>query len=515
MENLNASVGHVVTRLKAAVLPRGPLGARLIRGAFWSFVGTLLSYGLGFLASVVNARVLGVVGFGELGMINSTVASFGTIAGFGLVMTATKYLADLRSRDPLRAGRILGLVWSIALVLGGTVAVIGYLMAPFLARSTMNAPHLLPELRIGCGLIFLSALTGVQTGALSGFEGFKTMARVNLIRGVLGLPIMVAGVWFWGLRGAVWALVLVAGLEVGLSYHALQQETAAFRIRMSLDGTRSELPVVWRFSLPAFLGYASIGPMLWFGYAILTQRPGGYIELGMLGVANGAKYILIYLPGVVSSVGMPILSSLLGEDDVSLRAHRGVEIVNTMNQLALWPVTVLLLFLTGPFLALYGVDFEAARVPFVLVVGGTAIGYVGSTIGNLITASGFMWFGAVQNLGWGAILIFVTYLGADHGAVAIGAGTALAYCYLLLSSALYMQQIGALPPTLGRRVMRGGALLIVLMLVALVLPTKASALLALPLSILSVPICLYTVCAADIRSALVARVVDLLESRLP
>ena len=56
-------------------------------------------------------------------------------------------------------------------------------------------------------LLFLGGINGAQTGALSGFEAFKAIARINLISGALTFPLMVAGAWHWGVAGAVWGLI--------------------------------------------------------------------------------------------------------------------------------------------------------------------------------------------------------------------------------------------------------------------------------------------------------------------
>jgi O-antigen/teichoic acid export membrane protein len=53
--------------------------------------------------------MLGKTGYGELGMIQTTVGMFGVFAGFGLGVTATKHVAEFRRSDPARAGRIIGL----------------------------------------------------------------------------------------------------------------------------------------------------------------------------------------------------------------------------------------------------------------------------------------------------------------------------------------------------------------------------------------------------------------------
>lgn len=168
-------------------------------------------------------------------------------------MTATKYIAEHRTSDPVRAGQILGLASQVAAISGGAVSLILFGLAPWLAARTLNAPHLADELRIGCILLFLYALDGMQTGALAGLEAFKAIARVGLVRGLLSFPVVIAGVWFFGLTGAVTATVLSGAAGWWLSQVALRRECARAGIRISHRGTQRNLPILWRFSLPANL----------------------------------------------------------------------------------------------------------------------------------------------------------------------------------------------------------------------------------------------------------------------
>ena len=90
-------------------LPANSLRRRFANGAFWSVAAAVVSQGMRFLAFVIIARILGKTGFGELGMIQHTVSMFGIFTGLGLGLTATKHVAEFRSTDPSRAGRIMTL----------------------------------------------------------------------------------------------------------------------------------------------------------------------------------------------------------------------------------------------------------------------------------------------------------------------------------------------------------------------------------------------------------------------
>lgn len=161
------------------------IGLRMARGLFWSMAGTVISRALMLLATILVARLLGKIEYGELGMIQSTVGMFGVFAGFGLGLTATKYVAELRESDPLRVGRILSLSTFVACFTGGLMALALLFFAPWLAEHTINAPHLVSQLRISAIVLFFSALNGAQTGALAGFEAFKDIAKINFSVGII------------------------------------------------------------------------------------------------------------------------------------------------------------------------------------------------------------------------------------------------------------------------------------------------------------------------------------------
>lgn len=177
------------------------LGARLARGTFWTVVGSVLSRVLGLGSSVVVARLIGRTAYGELGMIQLTAGMFGTFAGFGIGVTATKYVAQLRESQRSRCGRMIGLSLTVA-TLGGVVA--GgclFLFAPWLASSSLGAPHLTPLLKASAGSAVFGAIQGAYLGALAGFEAFRKVAWVNWFSSMLGVAVVVLGTVLDGLGG--------------------------------------------------------------------------------------------------------------------------------------------------------------------------------------------------------------------------------------------------------------------------------------------------------------------------
>ena len=143
-------------------------GYRLAHGTFWSMMGAGVSQSLMLLTSIISARILGKQQFGEFGIINTTIGMFGVFAGFALGMTATKYVAEFRRKDPVKAGRIVALSSLVAMGTGAAVALVLLVIAPWLASETLAAPQLTGLLRISAGFLFFGALSGAQTGAQTG-----------------------------------------------------------------------------------------------------------------------------------------------------------------------------------------------------------------------------------------------------------------------------------------------------------------------------------------------------------
>ena len=223
------------------------LGGRFARGAVWSLVGATLSQGSSLAAAVVVARYLGRDLFGRYGMVQSTTGMIGIFAGLGLGITATKYVAELRDREPKRAGRIIALRLRRCSGFGERAGALLAGMRADSATRTLNAPELALELKISSVALFLNAVNGAQTGVLSGFEAFRVIARINLARAIVAFPATAFAVFFWHLPGAVWALGITAAVSCVLSQflvrHLCREYGTQARplVRVAGDGSALEL----------------------------------------------------------------------------------------------------------------------------------------------------------------------------------------------------------------------------------------------------------------------------------
>jgi O-antigen/teichoic acid export membrane protein len=359
-----------------------------------------------------------------------------------------KHVAEFRRSDPLRAARIIRMSSVTASVSGIAISAAVAIMAEFLAARTMGAPQLAMELRIGSILLLLNTISGSQTGALSGLEAFGTIAAISTIRGLVNFPLMVAGAYFWGLPGAVAASAASAGVECVLNIVALRRVRIRTGIPLRVGQWRSEMPILWRFSVPVFVSSIITAPVDWLMGAVLVyrQEDWGLAELAIFGAASRWFNLALRLPGLLSQVTLPVLSNLWGEGRMA--QYRKVLVVNSVL------LTAAALVVAGPIaaaspwiMAAYGKGF-CAGVPVLLLMCAVSVVYAGNmVVGQAIWASGASMAGMLLAAARSAIMVVSFMLLAGWGAMGI------ATAYLIA----WVAQTGYQTPIVIASVRRGSA----------------------------------------------------------
>ena len=438
-----SSIRVLLERQPVTMSSQDSLHARFARGVAWSLVSNLVSQGLKLVASVVSARLLGQVSFGELGMINSTVMLFGVFAGSGLGMAATKYVAELRSREPEQAGRVIGFLLKLASATGGFVALVVFLFAPLVASRALDAPHLAIELRIGCAMLVLNALNGVQLGALAGMESFRSLALVNFVGGLVHLPSIALGSWFLGLRGVVGAYVAVAVITWLISQIVLRHECASLGIPLSYQKARAEWSILWEFALPALVVSMSTQPFAWLARVLLANQPNGYAEVGIFTAAFSWTNVLLFLPQQVSQPSMPILSNLYGQG----RTKAAARLIRTTLSLTVtlsFLVAMPLMLLSPHIMGAYGESFGASWLVLVIILVAYTVGAGTLVFRNVFAASGRMWWQALHSMIWGIALVGIAVLLAGYGALGLSVAYLIAFIALLAIQTAFLSRSNAI-----------------------------------------------------------------------
>lgn len=290
---------------------------------------------------------------------------FHMFAGFGLGLTATKYVAEYRSLDPAKAGRILGLSSVVAWASGSIAAFSLFLVAPVVAGTVLHDESLRAALRVSSPLILLGAVNGAQLGALGGFEDFKGVAIVNSLTYMLSVPLQVIGARVANVEGAFCGQLLAVACGCIASFVLISKRAKSFGIAVSFRGAKLEKGILGRFTLPAIISSFLVVPVDWACLVLLIRQGGGFAEMASYAAANQWKSAVTFLPVIVGSISLPIFAGMVTDR----RFKRTVLKFMALNYIMAVSVAFVLFFGRSLILGLYGRDFvDATSVLCILLV---------------------------------------------------------------------------------------------------------------------------------------------------
>lgn len=433
---MNTLGEHLPKRLVAR-LRNDIVYSRVAKGVFWSLLGSTLAQGLTLLSSIPVARLLGSEGFGELGIIQNTIGTFVIFAGPALVVAATKHIAQLRSSDPERAGRIIGMTSITGVLASALVAGILYIAAPLLASAALSAPHLGNALRVASLVLFFNGIIGVQNGILAGFEAFRSIAQVNLWRGLITFPALVAAAWLWRLPGVLLALLMVSVITVGANQRMIHKETAESGAFARYDNIRSEWRILYTFAFPTLLGSIMVMSANWLTSAMLVNQPNGYIEMGIFNAANQWRTAVLFFPSILSKPVLPMLSESLNR---SLDEYRQLLKLNLVLTAAVSLLLALGVVVASRWImSAYGDDFTGSGRVLALLAVSAVFSASAGVVGTAIWSIGKMWFSFGLNTAWAIVFVGTFLVTARWGALGLSVAYALSYMFHMILTGLYVR----------------------------------------------------------------------------
>jgi O-antigen/teichoic acid export membrane protein len=394
------------------------LGEYQLGPVVWTLLGTGLSRGSVILANIFVARHVSQVAFGGLGVIQSTVAMLGVLAGFGVGMATTKYVVEMRVRDPRAIGSVLGVTHAAAAVLGSALAIVLFVFAPTIAVCVFGDLRLEPLLRASALLVALSALSSVQTSAIIGFESWVTLAKLGALSGITTLAFVIVGTARYGVMGAIGGLTLAQAATAIVSHITIRRMNEQASKLRSWRFHRSDLRLPFAFGVPALLGTVTFSLADWAAPALIVRQPGGLEQMALFNAANQWMALLIFLPMVIGRTWMPAMCTSLAR---GARQEVSQLLLRATTLTAAWTVPLLLGvgFYASRVMGLYGVAYRSSGALLVVVLlSGAAMALVKPSE-YLVYAAGAVWQNAATCAVYAIVYVAGTLLLLLDGALGL------------------------------------------------------------------------------------------------
>jgi O-antigen/teichoic acid export membrane protein len=420
-------------------------GRRFLETAAWSLLGEGLSRGLMLLAMVLVARMLGPHGYGEFGLVRTTVMMIASFGGMGLGLMANKFVAQHRESDKEFSSQIIGASYLIAIVAGGALAISVFLSAEWIAVGYLRHESLAHSLKLASVVLLGWAINGAQIGVLQGLHAYRNMTVANLIQGAIAIVCLVGGAQQFGLDGAMWGFVIHAVASVVLFHAMIVRESRARGLHIATTNLGRVWPAFTSIGLPVALMSLAVAPFKWLSETLLVKDM-GFAALGTFHAAMSIANILI---AVASTLNAPL---------ISLTAARSDGIADPksryLNLYGSWFcfVAMALPIVAFPQLAetVFGPEFRSPEFVSALVLLTLYCGLMNYYQGvmRLVTLGGSMWFGFLTNVVEGLSLFAGFLLLAKYGVVGLGVAYLSSYVIRIAISIPVLLKTGLVPPRL-------------------------------------------------------------------
>lgn len=329
----------------------------LAKGAAWATIGTVFSQGSTLVSNIWIANLVGKVTFGEYAIVLATVQATAALASLGVGYTATRYIAEWRHRDVVRAGQLLNLFDRLSWIAAITAAVLLAISASGIAGSALRTPALGTSLMLAAASTVFTVRNGFLTGALMGLESFRALGLVGIVSGTLYLAFTVVGAANDGVRGAVIGLLCSAALQCVLLTLAVKRERNHQQLGTGSASFAKERPLLFRFALPAALSGVSSVPALWAVQALIARSHNSFGDLALYAAGLNMLTMIMFTPTVLNGVAMAWINRTQAVNGdaayrSAIRTTLGVNLFTVVCALVV--VSVMAPFILG----LYGREFR-------------------------------------------------------------------------------------------------------------------------------------------------------------
>lgn len=401
----------------------------LINDFKWSIFSVGFLQGGNFINSIIIARIIGKLNFGIYGAVISTASMIIGVAGAGLSIAATKFVAERKEVGLGRVGRIIGLCQAITITTAIFYASIMAIFSKQISSYFLNDSSKYKILLLAVPYMFFMVLNLYQTGAFQGFRSFKKISIFNGLNFFLSFTLIIILGLAFSLQGVIIAMSISSFINWVLFRKYLRKHFTLENIQITWVDIKKEYPLVQSFFIPALLSgiIGSIGP--WLVNMFLVGTENGYSEMAIFIAANSYKSFIIIIPTLLSKVYTPLICEYRNKNKYLYRKYIYQNLAISLIVCILISVAVIVFF---PYLMnLFGRDFNANLNLILFLCFSAFLDVIVAGLYLILYSQGLMKYQFYISLLWTIVLVCCSLLMIDNYG---SEGLAFSYCIASFSS---------------------------------------------------------------------------------
>jgi O-antigen/teichoic acid export membrane protein len=346
-----------------------------------TFFATLVSTFLSFVLTIILARYFGAT---DLGIYRLALTTYGIIMLFvasAIPAAMIKYVAEYRY-DLIKLNKLLSTGIILASIFGGICMISLFFLSDFIAEI-LHAPELSGLLKILVIIIPFSLLTGVLNGYLNGMRLMRLLAISTIFQSITLVSISILFLQMnFGLEGIIISTVIASICNFLLLLYYVHIDFT-FEWNTFLDTSK----LLLLFGLPviaaSFVG--QINTLLDNFFIGLYLTPA---DVGIYSIAWLMSSLIWLLPSAIQRITYPLTSEMWGMKKISELHHMLNLSLRFSTAIICFGSLLLVFFGKQIILILFTTEFSQAYIPLVILLIGSTIRGIMTSIGSTVAGIG-------------------------------------------------------------------------------------------------------------------------------
>jgi|GEM_PF-2317444 Membrane protein involved in the export of O-antigen and teichoic acid len=404
----------------------GAVGKRVSSALTFSFAGAAASKVLILLLNILLSRALGQETYGQYSLVNNTVQTFVTFASIGLGASLVRYTSLYRNADKKRCGQMIGTFVTLCAAMSVIVSAVVFAASDAISLWVGYSDSLPGLLRLSAVLIFFIALSSILQSVLIGFEDYRSVAKNEIIFGVLSVIIVYGTARLLGITGAILGMLVAKICNTVFLGRSAVSASKKYGIKWKLCFDKNISAAFRGFVFPSFLSSVLVLPVTWYINILLVQTS-GYAELAVYSIAMQWIAMITYILSLFTRV-KPIYTELYSNGNIAGFKKLLKKMILVSSSVGV-PIALCGAVCSEFIMSLYGKSYAAYWCVFAVMMAASIAVTLQYQFGAVFESIGRMWLGFILNIIWAVNSLALFYFLKRYGA--LGCSVAYLGSYIL------------------------------------------------------------------------------------
>jgi len=362
--------------------------SEIFTGSIWAFSARVIAAVLGLAISIIVARLYGARMVGIVAVINSFLMMTTILTAMGTSTSILRLIPEHLSRySPASALKVYRKTHFMIVVVSVIMSAVFFWGADLIADKVFSKPYLSYYFAIASVFVVFKSIMTFNTQAVRGLRLIKSFALMQFLPQLCNLLFLIIAGVLWSSENVPVYAALFGFTMAGII--GWQMVNYVFKKQVRSNDTVHTLSrrEILSISLPMLLT-TTMGFIIGQTGVLMLGMFRTEAEVGYYAIAVKLASLTQFIHIAVASMAAPKFSELFHSgklDDLFFVARKSTKLVCFTTT----PILIGLILLGRPILKLvFGVQFEAAYLPLVILVIGMFVGSISGAVGIFMNMTG-------------------------------------------------------------------------------------------------------------------------------